>query len=236
MEDEIENNNKIIINKEEDILNESKPKKKKASKDLKIIIVGNSGTGKTSFVNKYIYNKFAQTYSATIGSQFSYKIVKINDVMYRVQFWDIAGQDKNPETTGIFCKNTKGIILCSEVDKIQAREDTIKWRESIEKNIDIEKIPIILIENKCDLLGDNERQYNKDIEELNTFGENNKINKCFRVSALNGFNVEESINFLINKIVELQGDNIGKERKDSVVLKKAVHQTGVRNQEKNKCC
>ena len=128
---------------------DNKPKTKKGNKDIKIIIVGNSGAGKTSFVNKYIYNKFAQTYSPTIASQFSYKIVKINDVIYRVQFWDIAGQDKNPETTGVFCKNTKGIILFCEVRNNQSREDTIKWKESIKRNIDIEKIPIILVENKC---------------------------------------------------------------------------------------
>ena len=108
------------------ISSENKQRAKKGSKDIKIIIVGNSDTRKTSFVNKYINNKFAQTYSPKIASQFSYKIVKIKEKIYRVQFLDIAGQDKNPENTGIFCKNTKGIILWCEVNKIQSREDTIK--------------------------------------------------------------------------------------------------------------
>ena len=232
----IENKNKIIIEKEDDINTESKPKTKKGSKDIKIIIVGNSGTGKTSFVNKYIYNKFAQTYSPTIASQFSYKIVKIKDKIYRVQFWDIAGQDKSPETTRIFCNDTKGIILCCEVNKIQTRDDTIKWKESIEKNINLEKIPIILIENKCDLMGDDESKYNQDLELLNLFGENNKINKCFRTSALNGFNVEESITFLVNEIIDIRGDNLMNKRNDNVMLKKEIHQTGVRSQGKKKCC
>ena len=238
MKEELNNNDNEANNnnKEELIKTESKPKIKKGSKDLKIIIVGNSGTGKTSFVNKYIHNKFAQTYSPTIASQFSYKIVKINDTIYRVQFWDIAGQDKNPETTGIFCKNTKGIILFCEVNKISTRDDTIKWKESIEKNIDIDKMPIILIENKCDLLGDDESKYNKDIDDLNIFGENNNLNKCFRTSALTGFNVEESINFLINEIVKFGGNNAPQPRKDSVLLKKELHNTSIRAQEKNKCC
>ena len=192
-------------------------------------------------MNKYIHNKFAQTYSPTIASQFSYKIVKINDTVYRVQFWDIAGQDKNPEITGIFCKNSKGIILCCEVNKIQSREDTIKWKESIEKNIDISNIPIILVENKCDLLGE-ENDYNKDFGRLEEFGENNQINKCFRTSAMNGYNVEASINYLVNEITgnkELINDN--RDRIDSVKLKKEIHQnnnnnTGIRAHEKNKCC
>ena len=220
---------------EEEKITEEKPKSKKGNKDLKIIIVGNSGTGKTSFVNKYIHNKFAQTYSPTIGSQFTYKIVKINDVMYRVQFWDVAGQDRNPQTTGIFCQNTKGIILCCEVNKKNTRDDTIQWKESIERNIDLEKIPIILIENKCDLLGQNENDYNIDINELNIFGENNGLNKCFRTSALAGYNVEESINFLINEIVQSGGDYI-MPRKDTIPLKKDMHQNAIRKQEKGKCC
>jgi len=229
MDDKLNNNEKNDIIK--------KPKhKKKRNKDLKIIIVGNSGAGKTSLVNKYIHNKFAQTYSPTIASQFSYKIYKKDDVIYRVQFWDIAGQDKNPETTGIFCQNTKGIVLCCEVNQIETRNDTIKWKESIEKNINIENIPIILVENKCDLLGDDENKYNKDLEELNTFGENNNLSKCFRTSALNGFNVEESFNFLIDEIIQMFGYDNSDERKDTMKLQKEGQQTNIRSQQKNKCC
>ena len=217
------------------------PKKNKKGKDLKIIIVGDSGTGKTSFVNKYIHNKFAETYSPTIGTAFEYKIVKINDTMYRLQFWDIAGQDRNPETTGVFCKNTNGIILCCEVNKNQTKENTIKWKESIEKCIDIKDIPIIMIENKCDLIGNDEEEYNKDIYELKNFAENNNINKCFRTSALNGYGVEESILFLVNQIVgnqePIQEQN--EVRKDSIVIKSEMYKSSIRRNKSNKskkCC
>ena len=229
-------NNKEINEEKNDIIKEVKPKKKKPNKDIKIIIVGDSGTGKTSLVNRYIYNKFAETYSATIGSQFSYKIYKKDDVIYRIQFWDIAGQDKNPETTGIFCQNTKGIVLCCEMNVIETRNDTIKWKESIERNINIEKLPIILVENKCDLLGDDESKYNQDFEQLNIFGENNNLDKCFRTSALNGFNVEASFNYLIDEIIKSLGNNNSEERKDTLKLKKVEQQTHIRSKEKNKCC
>ena len=209
---------------------------KTSGKDLKLIIVGDSGIGKTSFVNKYILNKFAETYSPTIASQFSYKIIKIDDVIYRIQFWDIAGQDRNPETTGIFCKDTKGIILCCEVNKKETRENTVKWKESIEKNIDINGIPIILIENKCDLLGNKEDDYNKNFDLLKTFTEQNNINKCFRTSALNGHGVGDSINYLIREIIG-KGQSHANERTDSIVLKKEEHQQNpVRGGGDKKCC
>ena len=226
-EDKEENNNNLV-----------QQSVKRTGRDLKIIIIGDSGTGKTSFVNKYILNKFAETYSPTIASQFSYKIIKIDGVIYRLQFWDIAGQDRNPETTRIFCKDTKGIILCCEVNNNTTKENTIKWKESIEKNIDIKEVPIILVENKCDLLGKDEKDYNKNIDSLKSFVVQNNIKQCFRTSALNGYGVEDSITYLIREVVGVgsgQSDN-NFIRKDSLILKKDLNQQSIRNNNKKKCC
>ena len=115
------------------------------------------------------------------------------------------------------------------------KENTIKWKESISKNIDIKDIPIILIENKCDLLGNNEDDYNKNIDLLNNFCEENNINKCFRTSAINGFGVEDSINFLIRKIIG-NGEINKNERNDSIILQKEIHQEPIRGTKSKKCC
>ena len=211
------------------------PSVKRKGKDLKIIIVGDSGTGKTSFVNKYINGKFAETYSPTVVSNFSYKIVKIDDTLYRLTIWDVAGQDRDPHITGVFCKDAKGIILCCEVKKHGTKENVIKWKESIEKNIDIKDIPIILIENKCDLLGNNEKDYNKDIDLLKKFSEQNCIKKCFRTSALNGFGVDNSIDFLVREIVGSPQINGNTERRESIILERESHKKSIRNRKKN-CC
>ena len=230
--------NDEINNGINDEINENpKPKSKKRGKDIKIIIVGDSGTGKTSFVNKYVLNKFAETYSPTIASQFSYKIIKIGNVIYRLQFWDIAGQDKSPETTRIFCKDANGIILCCEVNKKATKENTIKWKESIGNNIDIKEIPMILIENKCDLLGKGEEDYNKNFDSLKAFTEENNINKCFRTSGLNGYGVEDSINFLIGEIVgNVDTKYKSSERRNSITLNKELHKESIRSKKKKNCC
>jgi len=59
--------------------------------DLKLIVIGNSGTGKTSFVNKWTKNTFSDTYKATIVSEFGYKIFEFDGKFYRIQLWDLAG-------------------------------------------------------------------------------------------------------------------------------------------------
>lgn len=211
---------------------------KRGSRDLKVIIVGDSGTGKTSFVNKYILDKFAESYQATIASQFSFKILKIDDVMYRLQFWDIAGQDRNPGTTKIFCKDSNGIVLCCETNNKTTLDNTLKWKESLEQNINIENIPIIIVENKCDLLGQSEEEYNQGIEELKKFCDENNIKGCFRTSAMTGYGIENAMNFLIKEIISLNNfnENFDEEEsiRETIALSEKPHYSIRAN--RNKCC
>ena len=58
---------------------------------IKIIVVGNSGTGKTSFVNKWTKDSFNEQYKATIVSEFSNKTFEYKGNSYKIQLWDIAG-------------------------------------------------------------------------------------------------------------------------------------------------
>ena len=193
---------------------------KDQNRDLKIIIVGDSGTGKTSFVNKYILNKFADTYQATIATQFSSKILEIDGITYRLQFWDIAGQDRSVTTTNIFCKNTNGVVLCCEINDKNTLNNTIIWKNSIEQNIDVTNVPMIIIQNKCDLLG-SELEYNKGIEELKEFTERNGIKNCFRTSAMTGFGIQESMEYLIQEIIkvtEFKENEYDNENRETVAI------------------
>lgn len=193
---------------------------KNQNRDLKIIIVGDSGTGKTSFVNKYILNRFADTYQATIATQFSSKILEIDGTTYRLQFWDIAGQDRSVTTTNIFCKNTNGVVLCCEINDKNTLNNTIIWKNSIEQNIDVTNVPMIIIQNKCDLLG-SELEYNKGIEELKEFTERNGIKNCFRTSAMTGFGIQESMEYLIQEIIkvtEFKENEYDNENRETVAI------------------
>ena len=90
--------------------------------DLKIIVIGASGTGKTSFVNKWTKNIFSDTYKATIVSEFGFKIFEDNEKLYRIQIWDLAGQDKNAMVTKIFAKDSHGCVIMSDATNYQTRE------------------------------------------------------------------------------------------------------------------
>jgi small GTP-binding protein len=91
--------------------------------DLKIIVIGTSGTGKTSFVNKWTKNIFSDTYKATIVSEFGFKIFEHEGKLYRIQLWDLAGQDKNAMVTKIFAKDAHGCVVMSDATNGQTREE-----------------------------------------------------------------------------------------------------------------
>ena len=91
--------------------------------DIKIIIIGNSGAGKTSFVNKWTKNIFNETYQATIVSEFGFKIFEVDGKIYRIQLWDIAGQDKQATITKIFVKDAFGCIVVTDATHKETREE-----------------------------------------------------------------------------------------------------------------
>lgn len=95
--------------------NSTVPTTKNYRSDMKIIVVGNSGTGKTSFVNKWTRGAFSDNYKATIVSEFGYKIFEYKSRFYRIQLWDLAGQDKSICITKIFCKDAHGCVVLADV-------------------------------------------------------------------------------------------------------------------------
>ena len=205
--------------------------------DIKVILLGNVSTGKTSIVDRYINNIFREKLRATISPNFAYKLITKNNVIYRVHFWDIPGQDRSPHITSLFCRDAHGFIFCCDATVQKSREDIISWKKSLDNFLDTSNIPLIILENKCDLLG-NENDYNKNIEELKGFSDENNFLGAFRTSALNGYNIENAINFLvdeiINKIKKEEENNKPKNNK-----KEDIKKSLKLNEEKtksNKCC
>ena len=85
--------------------------------DLKIIVIGSSGAGKTSYVNKWTKNVFQEDYKATVVSEFGFKVFEHEGKLYRIQIWDLGGQDKNSTITKIFAKDSHGCVIVSDAIK-----------------------------------------------------------------------------------------------------------------------
>ena len=90
--------------------------------DLKVIVIGDSGTGKTSFTDKWTKNMFSDAYIATKECLFSFKILSIEQKPYRIQLFDITGQDQNQNITKSFAKISHGCIVMTDAVNVNTRE------------------------------------------------------------------------------------------------------------------
>ena len=218
---------------------------KNTKNELKIIVVGNSGTGKTSFVNKWIKDTFDENYKATIVSEFSYKIYDYKDKSYKIQLWDLAGMDQNICITKIFSKDSHGCIVVSDITNEKTLPECVKWKNTVDettKFIDDSNIPAILIRNKVDLLEENNDNDNDDENMIKEFCEKNKFLRCFKTSAKTGTNIEEAMNFLISNIIDRMdkiaqsGSNPFEKQRESLVLQKSKNSDNNKDNNMNGCC
>ena len=216
---------------------------KEITNELKIIVIGNSNTGKTSFVNKWTKGTFTDNYKATVVSEFSFKVFQFKDKYYRIQLWDLAGQDKNTHITKIFSKDSHGCLVLCDITNKETLNDTLKWKESVDESarfIDGEIIPSVLVQNKIDLV---DEESLKDEEEIKKFAEDNKYIGYFRTSVKMGIGVDECMEFLITNILERiekcskEGKNPSEKDRQNLVLehKKIIEQNNS-NKKMGGCC
>ena len=83
---------------------------------IKILVIGNSFSGKTSIVNRFVSNKFDTHYKATVACDFSMKILKIEENEIRLQLWDLVGQDcRVGGINKLFCRGASGALVVADI-------------------------------------------------------------------------------------------------------------------------
>ena len=209
---------------------DQKPKGTKS--ELKLIVVGCSGTGKTSFVSKWTKDIFEDNYKATVVSEFSYKIFEYKGKYYKVQLWDIAGQDQNICITKIFSKDSHGCIVLTDIKDETTLDKGVLWKKSVDDNVkflDGDYIPSVLVQNKVDLVEEDE--VNKFDDKVKEICEKHKFVNSFKTSAKMGIGIEECMQFIIGNIIDRMEkcstdgkDPFEKDRK-SIVLQKSKEQS-----------
>ena len=172
--------------------------------NLKILVVGSSGTGKTSFIQRWTKGEFTEISKPTIVSEFSFKIYVYKEKKYRIQLWDLGGQDKTPTMAKIFARDSHGCLVISDCTKKETLEETLDWKKVINEEsnfVDGQKLPFILIQNKIDLIKD--KMELEDIEnDTKKIGENNEFIKYFMSSVKENINIDNAMEYLIGNIVD----------------------------------
>ena len=172
------------------------------SHDIKIIIIGDVSTGKTSFMKRWITGKFDDEYKITIKYEYNYKVINVNNIIYRVQIWDIGGQDRTHSCLSkIFVKGCHAVFIFSDISVNKTLQNTIIWKNLLNEF----NYPVILFQNKIDLVKENE--LNETQFQFKKFAEDNNFDLFYRISAKDNKGIDNAMNEIIthinNKILKL---------------------------------
>ena len=120
---------------------------------IKIVLLGDSGVGKTNLVLRYTKGSFQTGSRPTIGMDFISKDINLLDCKAKVQFWDTAGQEKYRAISRSYYKLADGIILVYDVSQRESFDHVKIWLDDLKSNNDKE-FKAMLIGNKIDLQED----------------------------------------------------------------------------------
>ena len=162
---------------------------------IKIMILGNYSVGKTSFLIRFTKNKFDETYIATIGIDYKYRIINIENKLYKLMFYDTAGEERYNSIPKNHIKNVQGIILMYDITNKKSFDSIIDWISDV-KEIKGENFPMILVGNKIDL-----NESREVTEEMGyELAEKNQI-EFFETSNKDGTNIQEAGLEIVYKIL-----------------------------------
>ena len=114
----------------------------------KIVLIGESGVGKTCIISRYVEQKFDPNEQATYNASFSTKIVNINNKSIELNLWDTVGQERFRSFTNIFFINAKIVVLVYDVTNRRSFEEIKKyWYQKVKEKTtkDVDKFIIYLL-------------------------------------------------------------------------------------------
>ncbi|KAM6937528.1 ras-related protein Rab-8B [Xenentodon cancila] len=153
---------------------------------FKLLLIGDSGVGKTCLLFRFSEDSFNTTFISTIGIDFKIRTIELDGKRVKLQIWDTAGQERFRTITTAYYRGAMGIMLVYDICNEKSFDNIKNWIRNIEEHAssDVEKM---ILGNKCDMT--DRRQVSKDR------GEKLAIDygvKFMETSAKTSLNVEEA--------------------------------------------
>lgn len=165
-------------------------------KTVKVIVSGDGGVGKTSFLSRLVYDNFEINSELTRGIDFYSKNLKVNGTEYNFILWDFAGQSQFKEILNDFVDGSFAAFILFDLTRFNTLERVEEWLIKLKE---IGNIPIILLGTKSDLINPNDCILLDDfIAEIIKFNEN--VINYIKISSKTGLNVNRAFEILIEYI------------------------------------
>ena len=154
---------------------------------FKLIIIGNSGVGKSCLMHRVTTNEFSEDHEVTVGVEFGSLLVKMEDTVFKLQIWDTAGQESFQSITKIFYRGAHAVLLTYSIASQLSFQNLSHWFNEIKTQSEPDAI-VILVGNQKDRTEEREVSY----EQAERFRKENGIEYFIETSAKTSENVQEA--------------------------------------------
>ncbi|XP_051988315.1 ras-related protein Rab-3D-like [Xyrauchen texanus] len=191
---------------------------------FKLLIIGNSSVGKTSFLFRYADDSFTSAFVSTVGIDFKVKTVFRNNKRIKLQIWDTAGQERYRTITTAYYRGAMGFLLMFDITNQDSFNAVQDWATQI-KTYSWDNAQVILVGNKCDL--EDERLI--PTEDSQSLADELGF-QCFEASAKDNINVKQVFERLVDVICEKMNESMDRDggplsnHKDSSVQDKSLEE------------
>lgn len=163
---------------------------------FKVVLVGDSGVGKSNILSRFTRNEFNLQSKATIGVEFATRSINVEGKTLKAQIWDTAGQERYRAITSAYYRGAVGALLVYDITKGESFNNLERWLKELRDHAD-DRIVVLVVGNKCDL------RHLREIseEEGKVFAENNSV-ATVETSALDATNIDTAFQLLLTGIYE----------------------------------
>ncbi|XP_070822196.1 ras-related protein Rab-25b [Chaetodon auriga] len=194
---------------------------------FKVVLIGESGVGKSNLLSRFTKNEFSHDSRTTIGVEFSTRTVQLNGFTIKAQIWDTAGLERYRAITSAYYRGAVGALLVYDISKHHTYESVERWLKELYDHAD-PHIVVMLVGNKTDL----ESERSVPTEEAQDFAEKNSL-LFLETSALESTNVEAAFN---NVLAEIQRKVSSKEVVRGSISAVSLNSSKAENKEEQKPC
>ena len=165
---------------------------------VKLLLIGDSGVGKSAILTRFADDSFTQSFITTIGIDFKIRTIIIDGKRIKLQIWDTAGQERFKTITTAYYRGAMGILLVYDVTNEQSFASVDNWMAAIQQHAS-ESVNKVLLGNKADTSGPLVSKRVVDTSRGQALAAQHGI-RFFETSAKNGINVEESFSTIARDI------------------------------------
>ena len=199
---------------------------------FKILIIGESGVGKTAIMQRFCENTFEPVYISTVGVDFKPKVIKVGNKTVKMQLWDTAGQDRFRNITASYYRGTQGVLIVYDVTDRSSFDKVSSWFTEVRDRTENDPPVIILVGNKTDLM---EHAVVKQ-EAVEQLARQLGGVQTFTCSAKDGSGIDEVFNALTQSIISKVGVTGGKKDDENVIKLNGKGGNGSKGDNGSGCC